>query len=434
MATLKQTVSRLLVSIIIISIAAGIILLARGYRLNIRTKTLSSQGILIANASPSNAQIYINSKFYGVTSDNIYLHPGRYEVVLKKEGYNSWKKTFTIKGEVVSRTDAQLFSTNPSLTPLTHSGIINPTLSPSKEKIVYFVKQQESELINEETGGVFISTISSKAFSFTSQKSLLISTNILPQLFDETKTKFVFSPDESNLLVFLSNIETNFQQVLLISTKRTNENYFDVTLSYEQLLEKWRNEETQLQEKLLETFRKKIRTQLKENSYILQTSPDKTKILYFATSSGQLESVLKPPLIGSVPTQENRTLKPGNFYVYDSKEDKNFQINMLSAEQKLTALNRLNSTSKYTNSLTKQNFDKDLFGVVFWYYNSRHIIHIEHNTIYAVEYDDQNKTLVYSGPFEKSFAALTTDGKIIIMTKININTTQLPDLYSVTIR
>jgi hypothetical protein len=75
-----------------------------------------------------------------------------------------------------------------------------------------------------------------------------------------------------------------------------------------------------------------------------------------------------------------------------------------------------------------------LFDRLIWYPDSRHLVSSQKDTISVVEYDDQNKTLVYSGPFENKLLATSSDGRIVILTNINPKKNKLPDLYSVSIK
>jgi len=58
---------------------------------------------------------------------------------ISKEGYISWQKKVRVQGEVVTRADAFLFPTNPSLSPLTTLGVERPILSPDGKKVAYII-------------------------------------------------------------------------------------------------------------------------------------------------------------------------------------------------------------------------------------------------------------------------------------------------------
>jgi len=436
MVYLKKASAFFLIFSVILLVAFLIILFARGYRPNWQNGELHSQGILVTNSAPNNAEVYLNGKFKGLTPNNLYLQPGKYEVLIKKEGYNPWRKTYLIKGEVVSRTDTQLFSNNPSLSPLTNRGVNAPSFSSSKEKIVYFVLPEEVQLPNsnpEENGGLFISNISSQTLSLFKSRLLLIPNSQLDPSYDLTKTRYVFSPNEKTFLVFFYDEKNNLLSVKLVST--TNKaDVFDVTLSFENLLQKWNTEQTNLQNKIIETFPKKIAQFLTQNAQMIDVSPDKTKILYFALENSKLPLVITPPLIGSVPTSEQRLVSKGNYYIYDIKEDKNFLLNFFAEKENELTLQRANEIKTKEPSLDMILEKQSLFTNISWYIDSRHLIFDKDDTMFIVEYDGQNQIVVYSGPFEKSFNGVTSDGKLIILTNINPKKNQLSDLYTVSIK
>ena len=78
-----------------------VIAYARGYRIDMKKKSLSSTGILAISSFPKAAKVYINNELKGVTDENVGLPPGSYNVEIKKEGYTSWSKKVTLKGELV---------------------------------------------------------------------------------------------------------------------------------------------------------------------------------------------------------------------------------------------------------------------------------------------------------------------------------------------
>lgn len=434
MVYLKRTAAMILVAIAIILVTLGIVLFGRGYRFNFSSRSLGSKGILVANSAPNNAQIYVNGKFMGLTSDNLYLSPGVYDIMVKKEGYTTWQKRFPIKGEVVSRVDAQMFSANPSLSPLTNNGVINPFLSPSRTRISYLALPDEINLTEGENDGLMLSNLTSGNLSFFRQHNQLVPYSVLPPAFDSTQTKFVFSTDEKNMLVFFSDENENLTSVIYVSTNNGTGEFSDVTLYYQEFLDKWWSELNKLQEKQYDALGK-VRKVLNNNTYLIEVSPDKTKFLYFALSSATLPRTIKPPLIGSVPTAEERELKSGHFYVYDKKEDKNFRLEIGSEKSREKQLSFLETIIPKT-SLSENEWSElnSLFSQVVWYSDSRHLVFSHADTISIAEYDGANKILVYSGPFEPQFLATSSDGRIVILTNINPKKNHLPDLYSVSIK
>lgn len=435
MIYIKRTAIAAIIGILILAIAAVIILFSRGYRFNLINRQIGSKGILVANSAPNNAQIYVNNKFVSLTSDNVYLSPGIYEIGIKKEGYSAWQKQFAIKGEVVSRVDAQLFSSNPSLTPLTNSGTFSPYLSPLKDKIAYIVLPEQTQLPLEETGGLMIANLKAGTLNFFRQHNQIVPYSSLPIAMIPEKTQMIFSPDSKNLMAFFYDEFDNLLAVYLLNTNSSNGEFLDITVSYLPLLNKWWLQKNNIQEKLFDTAKPKIRKILKTQTYLVELSPDKSKFLYFSLSDATLPRAIKPPLIGSVPTDEVRNLKAGNFYIYDKKEDKNFLIKSYTKESKNQAVEFINNL-KQTEDLDLDTYLKltGLFDRLIWYPDSRHLVSSQKDTISVVEYDDQNKTLVYSGPFENKLLATSSDGRIVILTNINPKKNKLPDLYSVSIK
>jgi len=436
MVHLKRTVVALIVLAAIVMVGILVIIFARGYRFNFGTRSIGSKGILVANSAPNNAQIMVNGKLLGVTSDNLYLSPGNYQVVIKKEGYSDWQKNFTIKGEVVSRVDAQLFSSNPSLSPLTNNGVINPQLSPLRDKLVYLALPDDNELLLEKNDGLMLSNLNSSNLSFFRQHNQLIPYAKLPAGLVPEKTHFVFSNDEKALLAFFYDEYDNLFSVIHTTTGGSLGGFSDVTLSYQEFLAKWWAQRGLLQEKQYDTVKQKVRRVLKQNTLLVEVSPDKSKLLYFTLKDAQLPRSIQPPLIGSVPTREERALKAANFYIYDKKEDKNFLLSVASSSARLERKLLLDKLSAQKTNLTETDWFafNHLFEEILWYSDSGHLIFSANATISIIEYDGSNRILVYSGPFEKSFLATTSDGRIVTLTNINPKKNKLPDLYSVSIK
>ena len=140
---------------------------------------------------------------------------------------------------------------------------------------------------------------------------------------------------------------------------------------------------------------------------IISFSPDESKILYEATASATIPKVIVPPLIGTNSTTEDRNIKPGKLYVYDSREDKNYFL------------------------LDK----KELPGAIHWFPTSKHLLLTLKSKIDILEYDRTNWVTIYSGPFTDNFVAPWSNGsRIIILTNLNGDALSLPNLYTVNLR
>ena len=116
--------------------------------------------------------------------------------------------------------------------------------------------------------------------------------------------------------------------------------------------------------------------------------------------------VIVPPLIGSNQTVESRNLQADHIYVYDRKEDKNFEIGgpNLPIES------------------------------IRWYSDSSHLIFGEAKQITLSDYDGNAKQTLYSGPLSLGFFTITSSGQLLILSNFNPLQNPLPYNYEVGIR
>ncbi len=135
----------------------------------------------------------------------------------------------------------------------------------------------------------------------------------------------------------------------------------------------------------------------------MQWSPDETKVLYVASGSATIPTIIKPALFGTNQTQEDRNLQQGSTYVYDIKEDKNYKIEI-------------------ENSQIQQNLS--------WYFDSRHLVSVKNQKIDILDYDGKNTITVYAGPFINGYVfPFPNDSKIVLLTNLG-NPDSSPNLYT----
>jgi dipeptidyl aminopeptidase/acylaminoacyl peptidase len=397
---MKFFLSRLFLVGIFITILIGLISYARGYRLNLAKKTIASTGILVASSLPDGAKIYLDGQLAGATNSNLTLKPKKYQVDIKKDGYSSWKKNITIKGELVLKIDALLFPQNPSLSPITSLGVIKAQFSEIDSKTIIL-----SETDDLEKDGIYLLENTKKTLSIFNPLKLLVLKSTLPENFDFKDAKIKFSPDGKEIIL------TTPTASYLISTEEETKQLFDITNTTEIIEQAWLNDEEKNTQKILETFKDPLPKIASDSFKIISFSPDESKILYEATKRAYLPLVINPPLIAANQTKEERILIKSNMYVYDKKEDKNFQIPISKP------------TSKF-----------QLSSSILWYPDSQHLIINEKDKISIMDYDSGNKQTVYSGPFEQDFVAVTSDGKLLILANLNPQKNKFPDVYAVGIR
>lgn len=375
---------------------------ARGYRFDLEERSIKSTGIISATSNPKAAKTYVDGKLKGVTDTNLTLAPGNYLIEIKKDGYTSWSKKINLKGELVINVDPVLFPINPSLSPLTNLGIVKAVATEDGNKIVIIA-----------TDAIYLFDAGKQTLPFFPPLNKIISLSLLPSTIDFVNTKVIFSPDQKQAIFEFASSDDLSSEVLtkegalakseasyLLSLQEDNLNPLDVTLSKDALIEAWQKEKTKNFNKILETFPKNFDKIASDSFNIISFSPNETKVLYQAKNNVELPLMIKPVMIATNQTPEERSIKKGKTYVYDRKEDKNFLVG----------------------------------NVMKWYSDSRHLIIEENKKIAVVDYDDTNKQTVYSGPFESSFFNPTSDGKIIVLINLNSQVNELPDLYLVGIR
>jgi len=375
-----------------------VIAFARGYRIDFSKKSVTSTGIIAVSAYPKAAKVYINGELKGVTDINLSLPYGKYEVAVKKEGYTTWSKKISLKGELVESIDVLLFPINPSLTPLTNLGVVKAIPLDQGDKVLLFSQN------GSEADGIYLFDPNNRPISFLPPLKLIVAKVKLPTEIDFIKATVDFSPDAKQVIVQFDNGSI----YLLALDEENKEPSFITAESKNNLLAAWAEEKNLEIAKIIEAFPKDLRKIASDSFHIISFSPDKTKFLYQPENEIILPQIIKPALIATNQTPEERNLDKDNLYVYDLKEDKNFMI-------------IYNPKSLVPNPY-------------FWYPDSKHLVINEESKIAVVDYDNTNKQIVYSGPFEKEFLTVTYDGKLVILTNLNSQLNKFPDVYAVGIK
>jgi len=400
---------------LIVGISMAVIAFGRGYRLDIGKKSLGTTGLIAATSDPVGATVFVNGKKQTATNANINLEPGWYTIAIAKEGYQTWEKSIRVQGEVVARADAMLFPSNPSLYAITANGAVNPTLSPDGTKLAFIVPPtMESttggQLVRKD--GIWVLNMGDNPLGLNRDAKQIFKGELMP---DIIKSTLLWSPDSKEVLATLGTGKSPQYYVF----DATTANDFAKPVPTIQILQsEWNDLKiTKEKEKLL-TLKPDLLAVATTSMSILAFSPDETKILYEATASATIPQIITPPMIGTNPTEEIRTIQPGMTYVYDAKEDRNYLVkNLPSALPVSLAGGRPQSSDMQ------------------WHPNSRHLIITAKNTIEVMEYDGTNKKTVYAGPFWDSFVAPWTNGtKLIILTNLNPTASTMPNLYAVSIR
>ena len=248
----------------------------------------------------------------------------------------------------------------------------------------------------------------------------------------------------------------------------------NISLQKEEILSQWEEEIYLRERQYLAKFPEEIveiATQSAKNVYI---SPDKKRLLYTATESALIPEGIVPPVPATNTQEEARQLEAGFIYVYDREEDKNFKIaqveqlpnilgesiatnsadlaidievettneeepemlniSNLISEKSLLAndlyLEKAKSLEASPTAFSKLQKDDDTetansfsnyytavrLNSIQWFPDSKHILLVDGDRIQIMEYDGQNNTTVYSGPFADNFIYPWPDGSKLVLT------------------
>lgn len=398
---------RILIALLALVVISASTLLAikfaKGYRPSLKTKTLQGTGLLAANSYPRGASVFINDKLTTATDDTLNLPPSDYKVRVQKDGYIPWEKTLSVEAELVTQTNARLFPAVPTLTPVTFSGALKPLPAPDGQKIVFAVANATSDSKN----GLYILDLADRPFGLNSDPRQITRTS--PR-YDLVNARLSWSPDSNQILAIINEGKVDAATVLL-DQSRFNDiaELNDATARLPVILAEWQEVvDLKNHEKIvgLPELMQPVATQ----SAGLAFAPEPEKLLYVPSEELTLPANLIPPLPASSTQSQQRHIQPGNIYVYDLEEDKNFWIASVA------------DTS-------------EVFKKIQWYPDSRHLMIVEDKKIIIAEYDGTNRHTVYAGPFSGEFAYPWSNGSsLLILASLNGGSSLPPNLYSINLK
>jgi len=398
----KPWVIPIAILIFILLTTSLVILYGKGYRFGFEKGKigLSGTGLLVATSVPDGAQVFINGHLTTATDNTINLSPGTYKVKIYKEGYFPWEKELVIKTEIVTKADALLLPTAPKLESITKYGVNNPVIDPTLTRIAYTTSNQSIK-----RNGIYVLdmtikpvlTLQSSSSQIADDTTALFSTSLLK-----------WSPDAKELVASIS--AENYTSTYLVNSNGFNQNPQDVTATLNNVQAEWQELKKEKEKARVDGLKKELKQVVNENYNILAWSLDETKILYSASVSANLPIIINPRIIGVDSTPEQREISKDAIYVYDIKEDKNYEI--LKAE-----------VAKNLNPFS-----------LSWFPDSKHLIYTHDKKIDIMEYDGINNTTVYAGPFVDSFVFPWSDSsKIVILTNLG-NPDIAPNLYTISLK
>jgi hypothetical protein len=416
----------------ILTVSAAIIAYGRGYRLDAIGKTVKPTGLIAATSDPTGAQVLVDGKLKNATNSTINVNPGWYKVSVAKEGYQTWEKNLRVQGEVVTRADAYLFPVSPSLSAMTTSGIRVPVLSPDGAKLAYIIPDQvatdSSQLTNR--AGVWALDLTDRPLGLN-RDARQITKSTFP---DYSEAVLTWSPDSKELVAAVPNPATKLISYYRLDASKLNE--FPERIADPATIEaEWKELAATKEAEKLSVLRKEAEDALKPIMNVLSFSPDESKILYEATASATIPQIVTPPLIGTNPTEEARSVKMHSIYVYDIKEDRNYLIGD-KATLRFTDPTPTPTAKKGLTPTVRSPYDTYTSPLpVQWLPTSRHLILTSKDRIEAMDYDATNRKTLYAGPFWDSFVVPWSNAsKLLILTTLNPLASVLPNLYAVNLR
>ena len=464
----KRVLIPLIGTLLVIGTTVFAIQFAKGYRPNLQTGGLAGTGLLVANSFPDGAQVFINGKLTTATDETLNLTPGDYQIEIRKDGFTSWKKTLVLKAELVTQTNATLFSSVPTLKPLTFTGALNPTPSPDGQKIVFFVQNSANPAKN----GLWVLELSGMRFIRTKEPRQISRSLGIDFSQEFASLRLTWSPDSQEVL--LSSPDANY----LLDASRFNDqgDLQDVTARLSVIFSDW---EASLARKELEQLlllppeMQLVATASATNLYF---SPDEEKLLYTAKAAATIPEDLVPPLPAESTQAEERSLEPGATYVYDLKEDKNFRVlgpppaelgqeitEKILLVEKITQLpsiftNRAslpadatqsalqagpsanlklqeNKTVIQTSSALNAQYSPLPVQNIQWFPTSNHLILTANDQVIILEYDGTNRATIYANSFEGNFVyPWPTGSELLILTNLSQQSDLPPNLYSINLK
>lgn len=407
----KQVLISVVIFLVLSTITALVVAYGKGYSLGItngRVK-IAKTGILNAASTPRGAEVYINGHLTTATNNSVNLTPGKYAVTISKDGYYPWKKDIEIKQEEVANTDALLFPVAPTLQSLSTFGVQSPIIDPFGTRIAFRIKDQSNK-----KNGIYILDMNARSFP------VLVGQSNSTQVVDDTTDAFStgtisWSPDGQQLLASVSSALAT-PTYYLLKINGFNDTPQDITATLPAIQEAWSAQKIAKEQSRLQALKPQVRNLIKRYFKVISWSPDETKILYQASESGDLPTVIKPRRIGNNLLYERRDLKKDAIYVYNITEDVNTRV-----------IDTINPVCNYQDiHCTEKPFT--------WYSDSEHLVYVHNKKIDIIEDDGANTRTLYAGPFVDHFVYAWPDGsRLVILTNLN-NQDIPPTLYTISLK
>jgi len=380
---------------------------ARGFKPNLQKGTIERTGLIVANSTPTGAQVYLDERLTSATDTSIaFLEPKTYKVRIEKEGYTIWQKDIEVKADLATEINALLFPQAPEIKPLTTTGATNPALSPDGTKIVFAA--------GGERGGVYLLPMVDSPFAFRQNTRRLARNS---NKFDYTKATFLWDPDSKQVIAQFSLLENQPLANLLLDSEQTDQEPRDITASLAATLNSYQQQ-----------------IDLRAQSLNL-LAPDEVKA---ATKEASVKASPSPSPKTKLPTAQPASPAGGlpNYPTIPLNYHPNGLI-FSPDEEKILYRNKEDQLKVYDLKL-KQEFTLPEFAdfiTISWYPDSEHLVVAQKDLISVIEADGFNKMTIYSGKFEDGFVFAHPSGtRMVILTALTQQEGTPANLYSINLK
>lgn len=262
----KRFIITIITLIVIATVAAIAILLAKGYTISPKERRIVGTGIITIRSEPDAASVFVDGHLTTATNATISsLPPKSYTIKLNKEGFIPWEREVSVKEGLVTALKVTLYPAIPTIYPLSFTGVAGPTLSPDGSKLAFVV-------LSGKKAGVWVWTmVKNQPISFVrSSEPHQIAQNTTAD-FSEATLKW--SSDSKQVLATTAN--SNF----LLESDNLNSDPRDITAILQGTLSTWEDDTKAKETVRIEAIKSSRLRKIASDSANLIWSPDETKFM-----------------------------------------------------------------------------------------------------------------------------------------------------------
>jgi len=294
----ESKIFNILSPILIIGTTIIVILFSRGWRLNLKEKTVVATGIIDITSDPKGATIYIDGEKKGKTPTVIdSIIPGVYQLELRKDLYTNWIKEVEIREEYVTKITANLFEENNELTQLTNTPL---------EDVIFSKSGNEAIVINTHNGdqGIWKTQLNQSFFQLEMSK-IKIADLVEPDAFDILTSSYTILPNNnfSKAILYIEE-KDNLKRYFMLDLLKANAEIIEISEYLEKAKDyKWLRDDLTLAietEQELATFNTKDNILSIVSNWPVVTWTESNDNIYFinTNTSNQVKSIFTSRING----------------------------------------------------------------------------------------------------------------------------------------